>query len=100
MCSNFNFCMRPKKMKYITVMASVGLEGLKVFKKQARKINKNLNVLGVTILTSLNNKSLKEIGYKDKVEKLVLKQAKIIKKAGLQGIVASAHESKIIRKKY
>ena len=29
-------------MKYITVMASVGLEGLKVFKKQARKINKNL----------------------------------------------------------
>ena len=89
-----------KKMKYITVMASVGLEGLKVFKKQARKINKNLNVLGVTILTSLNNKSLKEIGYKDKVEKLVLKQAKIIKKAGLQGIVASAHESKIIRKKY
>ena len=55
---------------------------------------------GVTILTSLDNKSLREIGYKDKVEKLVLKQASIIKKAGLKGIVASGNEAKIIRKKY
>ena len=54
----------------------------------------------MTILTSLDNKSLREIGYKDKVEKLVLKQAGIIKKAGLKGIVASANEAKMIRKKY
>ena len=32
---------------------------LKSNKKKAKKINKNLKVLGVTILTSLNNKSLK-----------------------------------------
>ena len=54
----------------------------------------------MTILTSLDNKSLKEIGYRDKVEKLVLKQAALIKKAGLKGIVASGSEAKIIRKKY
>ena len=89
-----------KKIKYITVMASVGLEGLKAFKKEALKINNSVVILGVTILTSLNNKSLKEIGYKDKVEKLVLKQASLIKKAGLKGIVASGSEAKIIRKKY
>ena len=89
-----------KKIRYITVMASVGLEGLKAFKKQAQKINSKIIVLGVTILTSLNNKSLKEIGYKDKVEKLVLKQAGLLKKAGIRGIVASANEAKIIRKKY
>jgi len=89
-----------KKIKYITVMASVGLKGLKAFQKQARKINKSIIVCGVTILTSLDNKSLKEIGYKDKVEKLVLKQASLIKKAGLKGIVASAQEAKIIKKKY
>ena len=89
-----------KKIKYITVMASVGLKGLKAFQKQALKINKSIIVCGVTILTSLDNKSLREIGYKDKVEKLVLKQASIIKKAGLKGIVASANEAKIIRKKY
>ena len=89
-----------KKIKYITVMASVGLEGLKVFQKQALKINKSIIVCGVTILTSLNNKSLREIGYKDRVEKLVLKQAALIKKAGLKGIVASGSEAKIIRRKY
>ena len=89
-----------KKIKYITVMASVGLKGLKVFQKQALKINKSIIVCGVTILTSLDNKSLREIGYKDSVKKLVLKQAALIKKAGLKGIVASGSEAKIIRKKY
>ena len=89
-----------KKIRYITVMASVGLKGLKVFQKQALKINKSIIVCGVTILTSLDNKSLREIGYKDSVEKLVLKQAALIKKAGLKGIVASGSEAKIIRKKY
>ena len=89
-----------KKIRYITVMASVGLKGLKVFQKQALKINKSIIVCGVTILTSLDNKSLREIGYKDRVEKLVLKQAALIKKAGLKGIVASGSEAKIIRKKY
>ena len=89
-----------KKIKYITVMASVGLKGLKDFQKQAKKINNSIIVCGVTILTSLDNKSLREIGYKDKVEKLVLKQAGIIKKAGLKGIVASANEAKMIKKKY
>ena len=89
-----------KKIKYLTVMASVGLHGLKAFKKEALKINKSVIICGVTILTSLNNKSLKEIGYKDRVEKLVLKQASLIKKAGLKGIVASGSEAKIIRKKH
>ena len=89
-----------KKIRYITVMASVGLEGLRAFKKKAQQINPKILVCGVTILTNLNNKSLKEIGYKDKVEKLVLKQAGLLKKAGIKGIVASANEAKIIRKKY
>ena len=53
------------------------------------------------MLTSLNNKSLKEIGYTKKVEQLVLKQASLIKKAGLYGIVCAAgSEAKIVRKKY
>ena len=60
--------IRDLKPKYLTVMASVGLQGLKAFKKEALKINKSVVICGVTILTSLNNKSLKEIGYKDRVE--------------------------------
>ena len=89
-----------KKCKYITVHASGGLNMLKAIKKKTKQINKNLNVLGVTVLTSFNNRSLKEIGHTKKVEQLVLKQAGVVKKSGCDGIVCSAKEAKMIRKKY
>ncbi len=89
-----------KNIKYITVHASGGLEMLKAVTKKAKKINKNIKVLGVTILTSLDNKSVQEIGYKNTVEKLVLKQVSLIKKSGASGVICSAHEAKIIRKKF
>ena len=73
---------------------------LKIIKKESRKINKNLKILGVTILTSLDNKSLKDIGYTKTVKQLVLKQAALIKKSGCDGIVCSAQEAFVIRKKY
>ena len=89
-----------KRCKYITVHASGGFEMLKAITKKAKTVNKNLKILGVTILTSLDNRSLKEIGYTKTVEQLVLKQATIIKKSGAAGIVCSAKEARIIRKKY
>ena len=89
-----------KNCKYITVHANGGLEMLKAIKNKTKQINKNLKVLGVTILTSLNNKSLKEIGHTKTVDQLVLKQASIVKKSGCDGIVCSAQEAKMIRKKY
>ncbi len=89
-----------KKLRYITAHASGGLEMLKAVTKKAKQINRNLKVLGVTILTSLNNKSIKEIGHTKSVEQIVLKQADLIKKSGCNGIVCSAYEAKLIRKKY
>ena len=89
-----------KKCKYITVHANGGLEMLKEVKKKAKKINKNLKILGVTVLTSLNNKTIKEIGHTKSIDQLVLKQASIIKKSGCDGIVCSAKEAVMIRKKY
>tara|TARA_Y100000741_G_scaffold364539_1_gene355903 strand:+ start:992 stop:1687 length:696 start_codon:yes stop_codon:yes gene_type:complete len=89
-----------KKCEYITVHANGGLEMLMAVKKTATKTNKNLKVLGVTVLTSLNNKSLREIGYRKTLNQLVLDQAGLIKKAGLDGVVLSAKESKIVKKKY
>ena len=89
-----------KYCRYITVHVNGGLEMLKAIKKKAKSTNKNLKILGVTILTSLNNKSLKEIGHTKSVTQLVLKQASLIKKSGCYGIVCSAKEAKIIRKKY
>ena len=89
-----------KRCKYITVHANGGLEMLRAIKKKAKSINKDLKVLGVTILTSLNNKSLKDIGHTKSVEQLVLKQAGLIKKSGCDGIVCSAQEAKMVRKKF
>ena len=89
-----------KKCRYITVHVNGGLEMLKSIKKKAKKVNKKLKVLGVTILTSLNNKSLKEIGHTKNVKQLVLRQAALIKKSGCDGIVCSAQEAIMVRKKY
>ena len=89
-----------QKCKYITVHANAGLEMLREVKKKSEKTHKNLKILGVTVLTSLNNKSLKQIGYTKKVKQLVLKQADLIKKSNCDGIVCSAQEAVIVRKKY
>ena len=89
-----------KKCRYITVHANGGLEMLKGVKKKVNETNKNLKVLGVTVLTSLNNKSLREIGHTKTLDQLVLKQISLIQKAGLHGAVLSAKESKIVKKKY
>ena len=89
-----------KKCKYITVHANGGLEMLKAVRKKAKKINKNLKILGVTVLTSLNNISLKQIGYTKNVNQLVLKQANLIKKTNCDGMVCSAQEAMIVRKRY
>ena len=89
-----------RKCKYITVHANGGLEMLKAVKKKSKKINKSLKILVVTVLTSLNNKTLKQIGYTKKIEQLVLKQARLIKESGCDGIVCSAQEAARIRKRY
>ena len=89
-----------KRCKYITVHANGGLEMLKAIKKKTKTIKKDIKILGVTVLTSLNNKSLKEIGHTKSVDQLVLKQASLIKKSGCDGIVCSAQEAKMVRKKF
>ena len=89
-----------KRCKYITVHANGGFEMLKAVKIKSRKINKHLKVLGVTVLTSLNDKSLKQIGHTRKIKQLVLKQANILKNSGCDGIVCSAQEAKMVKKKF
>ncbi len=88
-----------KKCKFITVHANGGFEMLKSVKKKTKKVNKSLKVLGVTILTSLDNKSLKELGHTKNIQQLVMKQAKLVKRSGCDGIVCSAQEAMMVRKK-
>ncbi len=82
------------KVNYLTIHISSGLQALKACKKISGKIK----LIGVTTLTSLDNKSLKEIGFNKNVIQLVSHQAKLAKKANLDAIVCSAHEVKIVKK--
>ena len=56
-------------------------------------------ILGVTILTSMDEKTIKQVGIQGSVRKRVLQLAKLAKKAGLDGVVASPLEVKDIKKK-
>jgi len=73
---------------------SSGLEALQAVKKNSGKTK----IVGVTTLTSLNDKSLNQIGYKRKVRELVYHQAKLATKAKLDALVCSGHEIKIVKK--
>ncbi len=81
-------------INYLTIHISSGLEALKACKK----ISGKTKLIGVTTLTSLNNKSLKEIGYNKNINQLVSHQVKLAKKANLDAVVCSAHEVKIVKK--
>ena len=87
-----------KNISYLPVHTQGGLEMLKVVKKAAKKINKKLKILGVTVLTSFSNSSIKKIGHTRSIKELVRKQAGLAKLAKLDGIVCSGHEVKFLEK--
>ena len=86
------------------VHAQGGLEMMRAAKEASLKKAKTLGikppkVLGVTLLTSLNESALKnELKVNKKMDDYVVMLAKLAKRAGLDGVVASAHEAKKIRK--
>ena len=82
------------KIDYLTIHISSGLKAL----ISAKKVSGKTKLVGVTVLTSLDNKALKQIGHKSNVKKLVLQQAKLASKAKLDAIVCSAQEIKIVKK--
>ena len=82
------------KINYLTIHISSGLKAL----SSAKKVSGKIKLIGVTILTSLDNKSLKEIGFNKDVKKLVLHQARLAAKAKLDAIVCSAQEVTLVKK--
>ena len=93
-CSSAIKAIKDLKFNYCTMHISSGLEALKAAKQASGKTK----LVGVTILTSLDNKALKEIGFNKDIEKLVYHQAMLANKAKLDAIVCSAQEVKIVRK--
>lgn len=64
---------------------------------EAKKLEKP-KILGVTILTSSNNETLKQIGIKSDVKEAVRNLANLSEQCDLDGVVASPHEIEIVRK--
>lgn len=54
-------------------------------------------VVGVTVLTSLDQEDLGSLGMKDKLEDHVKRLADLSQKAGLDGVVCSPHEIRMLR---
>jgi len=71
--------------------------GVKMLQAAVEEAAGNPLLLGITVLTSLDDPQLREIGFPGPVEAQVEKLASLGQKAGLQGIVASPHEVRKLR---
>lgn len=85
-----------------TVHASGGLEMMKAASDAAqdeagRMKSRKPRVIAVTVLTSMDEKALKKIGVDANMNDQVLELAKLAKEAGLDGVVASPREARLIR---
>jgi len=82
----------------LTVHASGGSKMLRAAADAAASSSAKLVVLAVTVLTSLNDADLQELGLPVGVADQVLRLAGIARNAGCTGLVASAHEAASIRR--
>ena len=86
--------LKDLNINYLTVHISSGLTAL----KQVKKVSGKIKIVGVTTLTSLDNKNLREIGYSKPIKDLVIKQSYLARKANLDGLVVSPHEVNFIKR--
>ena len=84
------------KVTYATVHLLNGLDALKSANEAAKEIN--LNLLGVSVLTSFSDNDLSSLGFIDKVENQVERLIKIAIDANLFGVICSPLEIKMIKK--
>ncbi len=87
-----------KNINYLTVHTNAGEETLRSVVKMAKKTNKRLKILAVTILTSISNSSLKKIGHTKSIKELVKKQALLAKECGCHGIICAGTDLKFVKK--
>ncbi len=85
------------KFSYLTIHGQGGRELVESAKKAASEIKSKPKIMMVTILTSLSDSDLKDIGSDSTVIEQVKKLAKIAEEMKV-GIVCSGHEAKIVRK--
>jgi len=84
-------------VQMLTIHLSGGSEMIRA--ATAARVN-NMLLLGVTVLTSATEDTLLEIGIQDKVDDQVLRLARLGIEAGIDGVVASSHEIKPLRREF
>ena len=87
--------LKDLNVTYATVHLLNGLDALKAANQAAQEIN--LGLLGVSVLTSFDDKDLKNLGFNKKVEDQVKKLIKIAMEAKLYGVICSPLEIKMIK---
>jgi orotidine-5'-phosphate decarboxylase len=85
------------KPRFLTLHASGGREMMEAARAQAAK---ETCLLGVTVLTSLSESSVQEIGWGGGVQASVERFSALAKAAGLGGVVCSPHEAKAERARW
>ena len=88
--------LRSLNVNYATVHILNGLDALKSANKAAQEIN--LNLLGVSVLTSFNNEDLESLGFNGKVEEQVKRLINIAVESNIFGVICSPLEIKMIKK--
>jgi orotidine-5'-phosphate decarboxylase len=83
----------------LTVHAGGGSKMLRAAAAAARSVNPSLMVLGVTVLTSIDEQDLDKVGVRGRVVDQVLRLAALATANGCQGVVASALEASELRAK-
>ena len=86
-----------KNIKFLTVHSLSSQEMIEGAVTAAKEINKELNVMAVTILTSSKPDDLKKIGIQNNLQEQVKHLVKFSKQCGVQGVISSAQNLKLIR---
>jgi orotidine-5'-phosphate decarboxylase len=86
------------RVAMLTVHASGGAKMLKAASEAARAAESRPLLLAVTVLTSLSQRDLEEVGVSGTVEAQVVRLASLALDQGVGGVVASAHEARELRK--
>ena len=94
--------LMPLRPSIMTIHTAGGSNMMQAAVDAASKASKDIGctrplIVGVTILTSLDDNDMETIGYQDQVSSQVVKMAKLAKKSGLDGAVCSPHEISIIK---
>jgi len=87
--------LKDLNVSYATVHLLNGLDALKAANQAAQEIN--LNLLGVSVLTSFADKDLEDLGFRNKAEDQVSRLIKIAMEANLYGVICSPLEIKMIK---